>query len=204
VSRALTNEPTRRPIAFAIFLIVAGLIGLWAAFELTLDKFTQLENPDAQLSCTINPLIGCGKNLASWQGSVLGFPNPLIGLMCWVAPVAVGVAILAGARFARWFWVLFNVGVLGAMVLVVFLISESLYSLFVLCPYCMITWVVTIPTFWAVTLYNLKERNIPVPESVARVCGVLYSWVPIIALVSYVIVAVFAQIQVSWIPNAFR
>jgi hypothetical protein len=36
------------------------------------------------------------------------------------------------------------------------------------------------------------------------VCGVLYSWVPIITLVSYVIVAVFAQIQVSWIPNAFR
>ena len=152
---------TRRPIGLAIFLIVAGIIGWLAAFALTLDKFTLLEHPAAQLTCNINPLVGCGKNLGSWQGAVLGFPNPLIGIACWAAPIAVGVGILAGARFRRWFWMLFNLGVLGAMVLVVFLIYSSLYDLYVLCPYCMITWVVTIPTFWTVTFYNLKEGNIP-------------------------------------------
>lgn len=68
----------------------------------------------------------------------------------------------------------------------------------------MITWVVTIPTFWAVTLYNLKTGNIPVPASVRRFARVAYEWVPLITLLSYVIVAVFAQIQVQWIPNAFR
>jgi uncharacterized membrane protein len=124
-------------------------------------------------------------------------------LVCWVAPIAVGVGILAGARFARWFWVLFNIGVLGALVLVVFLITESLYSLFVLCPYCMITWTVTIPTFWAVTLYNLKTGNIPVPAVVRKFAASAYSWVPLITLVCYAIVAVLAQIQTSWIPNAF-
>lgn len=118
---------TKRPTILAIFLIIAGLIGVWAAFELTLDKFTLLAHPAAQLTCNLNPLVGCGKNLDSWQGSVLGFPNPLIGLLCWPAPIAVGTAMLAGARFARWFWLLFNLGVLGAMVLVVFLITESLY-----------------------------------------------------------------------------
>jgi uncharacterized membrane protein len=197
------SQPSKRPFVLAVFLIIAGLIGLWAAFELTLDKFTLLAKPDAQLSCNINPLVGCGKNLESWQGAVLGFPNPIIGLVCWVAPIAVGVGILAGARFARWFWVLFNIGVLGALVLVIFLITESLYSLFVLCPYCMITWTVTIPTFWAVTLYNLKTGNIPVPASVSRFAASAYSWVPLITLVCYAIVAVLAQIQTSWIPNAF-
>lgn len=194
----------KRPTILAIFLIVAGLIGIWAAFALTLDKFTLLQHPAAQLTCNINPLVGCGKNLESWQGSVLGFPNPLIGLLCWPATVAVGTAILAGARFRRWFWILFNLGVLGAMVLVVFLITSSLYSLFVLCPYCMITWIVTIPTFWSVSLYNLKTGNIPVPASVQRYAAIAYEWVPLITLISYVIVAVFAQIQVQWIPNAFR
>ncbi|MEO8907626.1 MAG: vitamin K epoxide reductase family protein [Microbacteriaceae bacterium] len=197
-------EPAKRPTVLAVSLIVMGVIGFFAAFILTLEKFQQLENPAAQLSCNINPLIGCGKNLASWQGSILGFPNPLIGVAGWTAAIAVGVAILAGARFARWFWILFNIGVVGAAVLIVFLITESLYSLFVLCPYCMVTWVVTIPTFWLVTLYNLKTGNIPVPASVRRFSAAAYSWVPLITLICYVVVAVLAQIQVSWIPNAFR
>lgn len=197
------TEPARRPAALAISLIVLGAIGFLAAFVLTLEKFTQLENPAAQLSCNINPLIGCGKNLSSWQGSVLGFPNPLIGVAGWTAVIAVGVGILAGARFSRWFWVIFNLGVLGAMVFIVFLITESLYSLFVLCPYCMVTWVVTIPTFLLVTLYNLKSGNIPVSASVRRFANAAYSWIPLTTLVCYAIIAVLAQIQVSWIPNAF-
>lgn len=194
----------RRPTALAVFLIVAGLIGLVAALALTIDKFTLLSEPQAQLSCNINPLVGCGKNLASWQGSVLGFPNPLIGLMYWPAPIAVGTAILAGARFSRWFWLLFNLSVLGAFVLVVFFIVTSLYALFVLCPYCMITWLVTIPTFFAVTLYNLREGHIPASASVRRFAGAAFGWLPLITFLAYVIVAVFAQIQVQWIPNAFR
>jgi uncharacterized membrane protein len=195
---------TRQPTGLAIFLIVAGVIGWLAAFALTIDKFTVLEHPAAQLTCNINPLVGCSKNLASWQGAVLGFPNPIIGVACWAAPIAVGVAILAGARFKKWFWMLFNLGVLGAIVLVIFLIYSSLYSLFVLCPYCMVTWVVTIPTFWVVTFYNLKEGNIPTNERVRSFFTAAYSWIPLITLISYVIVAVFAQIQVQWIPNAFR
>lgn len=202
--RVSITESAKRPTILAVSLIVMGLIGFFAAFILTLEKFQQLEHPAAQLSCNINPLIGCGKNLASWQGSVLGFPNPLIGVAGWTAAIAVGVSILAGARFARWFWMLFNLGVIGAMALIFFLISESLYSLFVLCPYCMVTWAVTIPTFWLVTFYNLKEGNIPVPAAARRFFSVAYSWVPLITLVCYAIVAVLAQIQVSWIPNAFR
>ncbi len=195
---------TKRPFGLAVFLIVAGLIGWFAAFMLTLDKFTLLETPNAHLSCSINPLVGCAKNLASWQGAVLGFPNPIIGVACWAAPIAVGVGMLAGARFRRWFWMLFNLGVLGAIVLVVFLIYSSLYDLYVLCPYCMVTWTVTIPTFWAVTIYNLKEGNIPTTEKVRSFFEAAYSWIPLITLISYVIVAVFAQIQLQWIPNAFR
>jgi uncharacterized membrane protein len=193
-----------KPIGLAIFLITVGVIGWLAAFALTLDKFQVLEHPTAQLSCNINPLIGCSKNLASWQGSVLGFPNPIIGLACWIAPIAVGVGILAGGRFRRWFWMLFNLGIVGALVLVVFLIDTSLYDLYVLCPYCMITWTVTIPTFWVVTLYNLKEGNIPTTTRARALSATLYGWVPLITLVCYVIVAVLAQVQVQWLPNAFR
>ncbi|WP_223690369.1 vitamin K epoxide reductase family protein [Leifsonia poae] len=197
------TSPNKRPTALAIFLIVAGAIGFWAAFQLTLDKLTVLAHPNAQLGCNFSLLVGCSKNLNSPQGSIFGFPNPLIGLACWTAVIAVGVGILAGARFAKWYWMLFNLGVIGALVLVIYLITQSITVLNVLCPYCMVTWAVTIPTFWAVTLYNLKEGNIPVPASARRFFGKVYGWVPLITIVSYVIVAVLAQIRLDWIHNVF-
>lgn len=194
----------RRPTALAVFLIVAGLIGVWAAFMLTVDKFHLLEDPNAQLSCNFSVLVGCAKNLNSWQGSLLGFPNPLLGLGGWTATIAVGAGLLANrGRFARWYWIAFNVGVLLALVLVIFLITQSITVLNVLCPWCMVTWLVTIPTFWAVTLYNLKEGNIPVPERARRVFRTLYGWVPLITIVCYAIVAILAQIQLDWIHRAF-
>lgn len=195
--RVPTTKPEKRPLLLAVFLVVAGVIGFLAAFQLTLDKFTLLEHPQAQLSCNFSVLIGCSKNLSSWQGAILGFPNPLIGVACWPAVIAVGTGILARARFARWFWVLFNLGTLGAIVLVIWLIGESIFVLDVLCPWCMVTWAVTIPTFLAVTLYNLKTGNIPVPASTRRVARALYGWVPLITLGCYIVVAVLAQVQLD-------
>lgn len=204
MSEPAVAAPYRRPTVLAILLIVAGAIGLWAAFMLTVDKFHLLANPDAQLSCNFSVLVGCSKNLNSWQGSLLGFPNPVLGLIGWTATIAVGVGLFAvRGRFARWYWIAFNVGVVLALVLVIFLITQSLTVLDVLCPWCMVTWAVTIPTFWSVTLYNLKEGNIPLPEGARRFFAAAYSWVPLITIVSYAIVAILAQLQLDWIHRAF-
>ena len=160
-----------RPVAFAVFLVVAGALGLLAAFELALEKVLLLSDPDHVPSCDVGVLVGCGVNLGSAQGSVFGFPNPFIGLMAWPVVITIGVALLGGVRFPRWFWAGFNVGVAGALVFVGWLIAQSIYVLDVLCPWCMLTWAVTIPTFWAVTLYNLREGNIPVPARLRRLAG---------------------------------
>lgn len=188
---------SKRPVVLAIFFIVAGVIGWSAAFALTIEKFVLLTDPTEALGCDFSPLVQCSKNLESWQGSLFGFPNPIIGLAAWIAPIVVGVALLAGARFARWFWVLFNLGIVGALAFVIWLISQSVFVLGTLCPWCMVTWSVTIPLFWAVTLYNLREGNIPVPESVRRVAGALYGWVPAITLACYLIVALIAQLRLD-------
>lgn len=194
----------RRPLGLAVFLIVAGAIGFLAAWALTLDKFTLLTDPETHLTCDVNVLVGCSRNLNSAAGAVFGFPNPLLGLAGWTAVIAVGTSLLAGARFARWYWLLFNLGVVGALALVIFLITQSVTVLLSLCPWCMVTWSVTIPTFWAVTLYNLKSGNIPLPPRGRRIAATLYSWVPVITLVSYAIVAIVAQVQLDWLHTAFR
>ena len=187
-----TQTATRRPWILAIFLVVAGAAGWWAAFNLTLDKFLVLENPKAELSCNLSVLVSCGKNLASAQGSAFGFPNPLIGLGGFAAVIAVDVAILAGAQFAKWFWIAFNLGIAGALAFVIWLIGTSIFVLGTLCPWCMLVWSVTIPLFWVVTLRNLREG---VYGSAASGVGrALMPWVIPIVLASYLVVAIIAQV----------
>ena len=200
----MTLPVTRtRPTALAVWLIIAGAIGWWAAFSLTMERLHLLENPDAILGCDISPLVQCGKNLESWQGSVFGFPNPILGLTGWVAPIVVGVAILAGARFARWFWWLFEAGVALAFVFVIWLIGQSIFVLGTLCPWCMVTWVVTIPTFYAVTLHVLRAGIVRSPRGIRNGADKLMSWVPLLAVISYAIIAIIAQVRLDVLGSIF-
>ena len=194
-------DTPHRPIALAIFLIVAGTVGWYSAFELTLAKFAVLASPDAALSCNFGILVQCGANLTSWQGSVFGFPNPLLGLGGFVAPIAVGVALLAGARFARWFWIAFTVGIAGALAFCVWLIGQSIFVLGVLCPWCMVVWAVTIPLFWTVSIYSLKTGAIPVSASgsapATKFFEKAWGYLPIITFASYLAIAVIAQLRLD-------
>ena len=187
----------QRPTGLAFFLIIAGIIAFAAALALTLDYIHLLEDPNAQLSCSFSVLIGCATNLASPQGAILGFPNSLIGLAAWSTLITIGVAILAGARFARWFWVGLNLGMLGAMIFVIWLIIESIFVLDVLCPWCMVTWAVTTPAFLAVTLYNFMVGNLPGGASVRRLAEAAYSWIFVITIVCYIAFFLVAQVNMD-------
>jgi len=185
----------RRPLSLAIVLIVTGVIGWYAAFSLTLDKLAVLENPQADLDCDLSVIVQCGVNLGSWQGALLGFPNPLLGLGGFVAPIAVGVALLAGASFARWFWIAFNVGVLGAFAFCLWLAYQSIFNLGTLCPWCMLVWSVTIPMFWTLTLANARAGRLG--AALQPLGSRLYSWVPAITVVGYILIAVVAQLRLD-------
>jgi uncharacterized membrane protein len=189
-----TSRPSR---ALAILLIVGGFVGLVAAFALTLDKFEVLIHPGAALNCNISVLVQCGKNLSAPEGAAFGFPNPMLGLMMFPAPIIVGVASLAGARFPRWFWAVFNLGMAFAIGFVAWLMSVSVFVLFTLCPWCMVVWSVVIPMSLATTLYNLREQNLPLGDRMARLAGRAYGWLPIITLVVYVTFAVIAQVRLD-------
>ncbi len=185
----------RRPWIFAIFLVIAGAAGWWSAFQLTIDKFAVLAHPGTELNCNFSVLVQCGKNLDSWQGSAFGFPNPIIGLGGFAAVIAVGVSVLAGARFARWYWILFNLGVAGALAFVIWLIGESIFVLGTLCPWCMAVWAATIPLFWAVTIRNLAEGVYGAAPM--RLGRALRPWIVPITVICYLIVAVVAQLQLN-------
>ncbi len=178
-------------------LISTGLLGLIAAFALTVEKFRVLEDLGAELGCDFSVIVQCGANLGSAQGAVFGFPNPLIGLIGFTAVVMVGVAVAAGARLARWFWLGLNLGVALAMAFVLWLIGQSIYSLGTLCPWCMLVWAVTIPLFLAVTLDNVRAGVIPLPRRVSRALSAAYEWIPLISVLGYLAILVLAQLRLD-------
>lgn len=183
------------PVPFAILLIVTGVVGWWAAFSLTLDKIAVLKNATAQLDCNVSVLVQCGKNLGSWQGSVLGFPNPIIGLACWIAPIVVGASLLAGARFARWYWILFNLGVAGAQLFVIWLIHESIFDLGTLCPWCMLTWSMVIPLFLTVTTRNAAAGVFG--RGLVRAGRAFTRWLVPATVICYAAVLLIAQFRLD-------
>lgn len=189
------SEQRTRPVFYAVWLIIAGVVGWWAAFQLTVEKFVLLADPEASLSCDLSAFIQCGTNLSSWQGSVFGFPNPILGLTGWMAPIVVGVAVLAGARFPRWFWAAFGAGILFAFGFVCWLIGQSIYDLIVLCPWCMVTWAVTIPTFFATVVHLFRNGTFTSSEKVQQSAGRLMAWVPLATIVAYAIIVMMAQLK---------
>lgn len=193
-----------RPTVMAVWLIIAGVIGWFAAFELTLERFRLLADPEASASCDFSVLFQCTANLNSAQGSVFGFANPILGLTGWVAPVVVGAGLLAGARFAKWFWAVFWLGLLFSFGFSIWLIGQSVFVLSTLCLWCMVTWAVVIPTFYVETLHALRIGVVPIPARSRRIADRLMPWVPLATIVSYAVVILLAQVRLNAIPNILQ
>lgn len=153
---------------YAWLLTAGGGVGFLASFILTLDKIEKLKNPAFQPNCDINPVISCGDVMSSWQGSLFGFPNSIVGIAMFAALGAIGVALLAGAQFRRWFWRAILVGITLGLVFALWMLQQSIYSINALCPYCLAVDVVTIITFWYTVLYAAEIRALTVPTRLKR------------------------------------
>ncbi|MEV5320668.1 vitamin K epoxide reductase family protein [Streptomyces sp. NPDC052687] len=158
--------------AFALLLVITGAAGLLAAWVITIDKFKILEGKVSgetfTPSCSLNPIVSCGSVMESDQASVFGFPNPMLGLVTYAIVIGVGMSLLAGARFPRWYWLTFNAGTLFGVVFVTWLMIQSLYEINALCLWCSLAWVATLTMFWYVTSFNIRNDFLPAPAGVKR------------------------------------
>ncbi|HQV18990.1 MAG TPA: vitamin K epoxide reductase family protein [Gordonia sp. (in: high G+C Gram-positive bacteria)] len=160
--RAQAEASWTRIVAWV--LTIGGAIGLIASADLSIEKIEMLKDPSYSPSCNFNSLFSCGSVMVTDQASAFGPPNPFIGIAGFSVFVTVGVALLSGARLAKWFWLGLQLGATFAVVFVHWLIDQSLYEIGKLCPWCMVVWSVTIPSFLFVTVRNahafgLVERS---------------------------------------------
>lgn len=163
-------------------LTVGGLFGVAAAFVLTVEKVALLKDPSYTPTCSINPILSCGSIMSTGQAEVFGFPNPLIGVAAFPVVVAAGVAVLAGARLPRWWWLWLHAGALSGIVFVHWLFVQSLYRIGALCPYCMAVWVVMIVIFCYLTLANAERGHLPLPRPVTELLLQVHSTIPVLWL----------------------
>lgn len=151
-----------RSSKFAHFLVLTAIVGLVSSFILTIEKIQLLKDPKVQLSCNFNPVVSCGSVITSPQAEAFGFANPLIGLISFAVIITIGVGIIAGAKYKRWFWLGLQAGTIFGVLFAMWLFYQSLYIIKALCPFCIVVWAVVIAQFVYVTRYNIMENYIKV------------------------------------------
>jgi len=183
---------------FGWLLVITGIVGWLASGTLVLEKLEVLKDPNHVTVCDVNPFISCGEVMKTWQSSLFGFPNMFIGIVAFAIIITVGMALLGGATFARWYWVGVQAGVTLGFAFVVWLWSQALYSIHILCPFCMIVWAAMIPLFVWTTIRNITAGVIPMPAGAARIVAdsgwiiTALLYVAVIATIFFAFIQVFA------------
>jgi uncharacterized membrane protein len=190
--RSLPAMTQDRP--FAWLLLITGVAGWLASAALVLEKLEVLKDPNHVTVCDVNPWISCGQVMQTPQSSVFGFPNMFIGIVAFAVIITTAMAVLAGARFARWYWLGLQAGVTLGFIFVVWLWFQALYSIRILCPFCMVVWAAMIPLFVWVTVRNVSHGVLRLPAGPTKVLGES-GWI----LTALLYVAVIATIFFAFI-----
>lgn len=141
-------------------MLVAGCLGLLAAFVLSVDAFTVAKNPNAILSCSINIILNCATVMKDPSADLLGFPNSLLGLMSEPLVIMLALAGLASVRFPRWFMAVAQVGFAGGFIFAYYLYGVSVFQIGALCPWCLLTTMATTLAFMSLLHFNIREDNL--------------------------------------------
>lgn len=165
---------TAAPLAW--LHVIGAFIGLVASMTLTVEKFELAQNSNYIPSCTFGTAFTCGSVMESPQAAAFGIPNPLLGIAGFAAVMAIGVIMLTGASLPRWFRTAFLIGLGLATLFIHWLAYEAVFTIYALCIYCMVVWVVTIAMFWFELLRQLADaaRTQGPDSGVARVHSVLH------------------------------
>ncbi len=150
--------------SYAVLVLVTGVLGTFASLELMLDHIRILADPDFVPACDINPLIGCGIFLDSWQAKVFGIPNPVLGLLTFPVLLTTGVLLVSRVRLPRWYWRCLLAGAALGIAFVTWLQVAAITQIGALCPYCLVVWAVVIPFFVHTVAATMANGALPAGE----------------------------------------
>lgn len=150
------------------FTLIPGLLAFGAAAMLVYERLQIYMDGAHKSVCDINALLNCGTVMRTWQAEAFGFPNPFIGIAGYAIVLAISTALIAGASFARWYWVAMQVGHTLAMAFVLWLWYNTTFDINALCLFCMVVWIMQTAIFVKVTTRNIHAGVIPASENIRR------------------------------------
>ncbi|CAN2183322.1 COG4243 Predicted membrane protein [Candidatus Nanopelagicaceae bacterium] len=147
-------------------MLVSSTLSLIASLVLSYDAVKLAGTPSSKLSCDINAIVSCGKVAKSWQSTLLGFPNSFIGLMLEPVVMTIAIAGLSLVLFPRKFMRVAHVGYGLGLIFALWLLSQSLFVIHALCPWCLLVTISTVTVFSTITrvailenIWNLSEAR---------------------------------------------
>ena len=189
------------PVWLGIALVVTGIFGLIGAFSLSVERIELLLHPEELLACDINPFLSCSGAMESAQGAVLGFPNSFLGLMAFPAPIIMGALTLGRVAMPRWAWTVFSIGVLGGLVLVLWLAQQSIFVLGFVCPWCFLVWMAMYAMAFPLWTWAFGAGAIPAAAGLRRTAARFSSWGWVLSLALAVVVVLTIMIVLPGIPR---
>jgi uncharacterized membrane protein len=125
------------------------------------------------LECDINSVISCTDVAKSWQATLLHLgdkpiPNSLIGAVGYAVFITIAVLGLSRCRMPKWFMFAANLGTLAATIFSYWLLTQSMFVIKALCPWCITLMFSTTIMLIALTKWNVLEDNLYVPDGVKR------------------------------------
>jgi len=171
-------------------MLVSSILSLVASLVLSAEAITLAANPLATFSCDISAKISCSVVGASWQASLLGFPNAFLGLIAEPVVITIALASLAGVIFPRWFMNAAQVIYTAGLVFAYWLLYEAYFNIGALCPWCLLVTITTTMVFASMTRVNIYRNTFGFkPATHARLTRLLDSWVD-----QYIVVVIFVII----------
>ena len=136
----LPPAPASPDLRWAVPALVLSVIGFAASAVLVVERLAIYADSGHRSSCDINTLLSCGTVMRTPQAEAFGFPNPLLGIVAYAVLIATCLGVLAGARFAAWYWWLVWTGILAGSLFTLWLWWQTTFVINALCLYCMIVW----------------------------------------------------------------
>ncbi len=145
-------------------IIVLIFIGIYDAGYLTIEHYRDTIPP-----CSLHNIFAdCGRVLRSQYAVIFGVPLALLGLVHYVT--LLGFTLIA-FRFQKWwskYWLLIQTA--GGLLFSIYLVYLQLFVIRAICPYCMLSAVVSTLLFILIQILFFRERK----HLFVMTCGLVY------------------------------
>ena len=186
------HKDLKRQNLAAFIMLIGSALGLLASFMLSIEALILAKNSHAVLSCDLNSVLSCSTVANHWSATILGFPNSFIGVMTLPVMVTIAVALLAGAKFPKWFMQAAQAGAVAGMVFAAWMFYMSYIEIGVLCPWCLTLDAGMTLIFFGLTRYNILRKNISWRGAQKFVSGG-YDALITVSVIVLVVVAIIAK-----------